>query len=132
MSLKTKASAHMKSAVAAVNKVLSTLDVTKKVDKSLVLCAAEAVVAAEVVVNEWLAEATKRSTEEMTADTKEDDILATEAKTKVAYLRKLCAGMATVVTMEVVMTNRMTKRRRHWQCFVSALVLTSIVTYCMM
>ena len=125
MSLKTKASAHMKSAVAAMNKVLSTLDVTKKVDKSLVLCAAEAVVAAEVVVNEWLAEA-------MTADTKEDDILVMEAKTKVAYLRKLCAGMATVVTMEVVMTNRVTKRRQRCKCFISALVLTSIVAYCMM
>lgn len=125
MSLKTKANAHMKSAVAAVNKVLSTLDVTKKVDKSLVLCAAEAVVAAEAVINEWLAEA-------MTANTKEDNILAMEAKTKVAYLRKLCAGMATVVTMEVVMTNRVTKRRQRCKCFVSALVLTSIVAYCMM
>ena len=44
----------MKLALAAVNEVLSTLDVTKKVDKSLLLCAAKAVFDTEAVFDTFL------------------------------------------------------------------------------
>ena len=128
--LKTKSMQSMALAIKALNDVLSTLDVTKKVDKSLVLYAAEAVVAAEQAVTEWLQEATKRATEEVDVDTKEDEILAMEAKAKVAQLRKLCAKMATIVTMEVVMENRMTKSSQFLYWISSALIVTSIAVYC--
>ena len=130
--LKTKSMQSMALAIKALNDVLSTLDVTKKVDKSLVLYAAEAVVAAEQAVTEWLQEATKRATEEVDVDTKEDEILAMEAKAKVAQLRKLCAKMATIVTMEVVMENRMTKSSQFLYWISSALIVTSIAVYCVM
>ena len=120
--LKTKSMRSMALANKALNDVLSTLDVTKKVDKSLVLYAAEAVVAAEQAVTEWLQEATKRATEEVDVDTKEDEILA--------QLRKLCAKMATIVTMEVVMENRMTKSSQFLYWISSALIVTSIAVYC--
>ena len=128
--LKTKSMQSMALAIKALNDVLSTLDVTKKVDKSLVLYAAEAVVAAEQAVTEWLQEATKRAIEEVDVDTKEDEILAMEAKAKVAQLRKLCAKMATIVTMEVVMENRMTKSSQFLYWISSALIVTSIAVYC--
>ena len=128
--LKTKSMQSMALANKALNDVLSTLDVTKKVDKSLVLHATEAVVAAEQAVTNWLQEATKRATEEVNVDTKEDEILAMEAKAKVAQLRKLCAKMATIVTMEVVMENRMTKSSRFLYWISSALIVTSIAVYC--
>jgi hypothetical protein len=108
------------------------MEETKKVNTTLLLNASKLVVDTEVVIAEWVAEATKCATEEQTVDTKEHEILARRAQEKIAHLRKLCAGMATVVTMEVVMTNRVTKRRQRCKCFVSALVLTSIVAYCMM
>lgn len=128
--LKTKSMQSMALANKALNDVLSTLDVTKKVDKSLVLYAAEAVVAAEQAVTEWLQEATKHATEEVDVDTKEDEILAMESKAKVAQLRKLCAKMATIVTMEVVMENRMTKSSQFLYWISSTLIVTSIAVYC--
>jgi hypothetical protein len=122
----------MKLAEDAVKKTLVTMEETKKVNTTLLLNASKLVVDTEVVIAEWVTEATKCATEEQTVDTKEHEILARRAQEKIAHLRKLCAGMATVVTMEVVMTNRVTKRRQRCKCFVSALVLTSIVAYCMM